>query len=88
MDGSSKKEGFQFEIKDHGTTIIRYGADNILCIFTYYDSNGAPYIGEDVVVTVTSSGSNHLSGTFSGKFKKMIGHQIMPITDGKFDLSM
>ena len=86
MDGSAKKEGFQFEIKDHGTTNIRAGADNILCIFTYFDSEGASYAGVEVVVTVTSSSGNHLTGTFSGKFRKSIGRKIISITDGKFDL--
>jgi hypothetical protein len=86
MDGSAKKEGFQFEIKDHGTTNIRGGADNILCIFTYFGTDGAAYVGKDVVVTVTSSSGNHLTGTFSGKFKKVIGREIISITNGKFDL--
>lgn len=86
MDGSQKKEGFQFEIKDHGTTNIKGGADNILCIFTYYDNGGATYVGTDVIVTITSSNDNHLAGTFSGKFEKSIGQTIISITDGKFDL--
>ena len=86
MDGGAKKEGFQFEIKDHGTTNIRAGGDNILCIFTYYDSKGAAYVGEDVVVTIVSSSSNHLTGTFSGKFKNPIDRKIIVIADGKFDL--
>ncbi len=86
MDGSPKKEGFQFEIKDHGTTNIRGGADNILCIITYYDKAGATYVGKDVTVSVSVFSGDHLTGTFAGKFEKSVGDNVISITDGKFDL--
>jgi hypothetical protein len=87
LDGSAKKQGFQFEIKDHGTTNIRGGADNILCIFTYFDSEGATYVGNDVTVTVTAFSDHHLIGTFAGKFEKSIGSSLISVADGKFDLT-
>jgi hypothetical protein len=87
MDGSAKKEGFQFEIKDHGITNIRGGADDIFCIITYFDKEGATFVGKDVTVTVSSSSNNHLTGTFSGKFEKSIGDKNISISDGKFDLT-
>jgi hypothetical protein len=86
LDGSAQKEGFQFEIKDHGTTNIRGGADDILCLFTYFDKAGATYVGKDVTVTVSAFSGNHLTGTFAGKFEKSVGDNLIAITDGKFDL--
>jgi len=86
MDGGPKKEGFQFEIKDHGETKIRGGADDILCIITYFDRAGATYVGTDVTVKILAYSGNHLTGTFAGKFEKSVGDNLISVTDGKFDL--
>lgn len=86
MDGGPKKEGFQFEIKDHGTTNIRGGADNILCVITYFDPGGGTYVGKEVTVTISAYSDNHLTGTFAGKFEKSVGDNLISVTDGKFDL--
>jgi hypothetical protein len=91
LDGSAKKEGFQFEIKNSGTTKIKNdGSGDANCIITYYDANGNTFVGRDVVVIITSYSGTHLTGTFSGKFKQLdlVHHaeKIIQMTDGKFDL--
>lgn len=88
LDGSVKKEGFQFEIKKSGTTKIKSGGSgDINCIISYYDSKGKIYSGKDAVVTITSYSGHHLTGTFSGKFVQYGGaSKTIQITNGKFDL--
>jgi hypothetical protein len=88
LDGSAKKEGFQFEIKNSGTTKIKSGSlGDINCIISYYASNGNIYSGDDAVITITSFSGDHLTGTFSGKFVQYGGASgTIQITDGKFDL--
>jgi hypothetical protein len=88
LDGSAKKEGFQFEIKKSGTTKIKTGGSgDINCIISYYDATGKIYSGKDAVVTITSYGGHHLTGTFSGKFVQYGGaSKTIQITNGKFDL--
>ncbi|MDB5156014.1 MAG: hypothetical protein JWR50_721 [Mucilaginibacter sp.] len=86
LDGSAKKEGFQFEIKNTGTTHIPHGADG--CIINYYNADGKVYTGSDVTVTITSFSNGHLTGTFAGELSRWDGDKKIPmqITDGKFDL--
>jgi hypothetical protein len=88
LDGSSKKEGFQFEIKNTGTTKIKSnGSGDINCIINYYDASGTTFSADDAVITITSFSGGHLTGTFSGKFVQYGGaSKTIQITDGKFDL--
>lgn len=92
LDGSVKKEGFQFEFKKTGTTKIGSGGD-LNCIINYYNANGATYTGRDVTVHVDSYDKNHLTGTFAGKLVDINysgavdkNPEFIQITDGKFDL--
>lgn len=64
LDGSAKKEGFQFAIKNTGTTKIHNGRDG--CIINYYNPDGKVYTGSDVTVSVASFSNGHLTGTFAG----------------------
>ncbi len=93
LDGNKTREGFQFMIKNNGTSVFA-GMDGVLNMFSYFNSNGADYVAKgDVTATVVSFGGNHLSGTFSGKFENTnykgasdTNPEFIEITDGKFDL--
>ncbi len=96
-DGGSKKEGFQFEFKNSGTTKIKKdGMGDTGCTINYYNPQGVTYTGSDVTISVTSYNSQHVTGTFSGKLVNAYydlgtkGAQNYPrfiqITDGKFDV--
>jgi hypothetical protein len=102
LDGDRNNEGFQFEIKNGGTTKIKSdltGDKN--CMMGYYNPEGVLYAGDDMVVNVTSYNQKQLTGTFSGKLVNInyeggLGGstaniaknypQYIQITDGKFDL--
>ena len=93
LDGDAKNEGFQFEIKNKGTSVFK-GMEGVLNMFSFFNSNGIDYVAsKDVTASVTSFEGNHLAGTFSGKFEHSKGlgplgsnPQSIVITDGKFDL--
>ena len=93
MDGDAKNEGFQFEIKNKGTSVFK-GMDGVLNMFSYFNSKGVDYVAEgDATASVTSFDGNHLTGTFSGKFHNALykgasdsNPEFITITDGKFDL--
>jgi hypothetical protein len=94
LDGSTKKEGFQFEFKKSGSTKIKKdtGGD-INCIINYYNPQGITYTGEDVTINVTLYNQTQLTGTFTGKLANVHyekGSDKYPesiqITEGKFDL--
>ncbi|MEO6844133.1 MAG: hypothetical protein ABI184_03110 [Ginsengibacter sp.] len=94
LDGDKTREGFQFEIKNKGTSVFK-GMDGVLNMFSYFNSKGADYVAhEDVTASVTSVDGNHLTGTFSGKFENTnykgasdINPEFITITDGKFELN-
>src|SRR5689334_15931328 len=98
LDGDAKKEGFQFQFKNSGTTKIKNDATgDLLCMINYYNPQGVTYTGADVAIVVTAYDQEHLSGTFSGKLDNVyydIGTngaknypKYIQITDGKFDMS-
>ena len=103
LDGDRNNEGFQFEIKNSGTTTIKTDpSGDRNCMIGYYNPAGVLYAGADVIVTVTSYTQNQLTGTFSGKLVNVnydggLGGsgaktaknypQYIQITDGKFDIS-
>ena len=94
LDGNATNEGFQFEIKNKGTSIFK-GMDGVLNMFSYFNSKGVDYVAqEDVTASVTSFDGNHLTGTFSGKFHNTnykgasdSNPEYIVITDGKFELN-
>lgn len=94
LDGSATNEGFQFEIKNKGTSVFK-GMDGVLNMFSYFNGKGADYVDhENVTASVTSFDGNHLTGNFSGKFKNTnykggsdSNPEFILITDGKFTLN-
>jgi hypothetical protein len=94
LDGSFRKEGFQFKIKKSGVTKIKSDSSGDKnCFIHYYNPKAITYIGADVIVTVTSYNQNKLTGTFSGKlhnahYEKGSGSYpaSILITNGKFNL--
>ncbi|MEO8852430.1 MAG: hypothetical protein ABI359_01535 [Ginsengibacter sp.] len=94
LDGSATNEGFQFEIKNKGTSVFK-GMDGVLNMFSYFNGKGVDYVTyENATASVTSFDGNHLTGTFSGKFQNTnykgasdSNPEFIQITDGKFDLN-
>ncbi len=94
VDGNATNEGFQFEIKNKGTSVFK-GMDGVLNMFSYFNGKGTDYVAyENVTASVTSSDGHHLTGTFSGKFQNTNykgasdgNPEFISITDGKFDLN-
>ena len=93
LDGSSKREGFQFEFKKIGTTKIKSGGGDMNCIINYYNAAGATYTGKDVTIIVTSYNQKQLAGTFAGKLHNINykgasdkNPEFIQITNGKFDM--
>ena len=94
LDGDKTREGFQFEIKNNGTSVFK-GMDGVLNMFSYFNSKGADYVAQgDVTASVASFDGKHLTGTFSGKFENTnykgasdTNPEFIQITDGKFTLN-
>ncbi|MDQ2862695.1 MAG: hypothetical protein M3R50_03420 [Bacteroidota bacterium] len=94
LDGSATNEGFQFEIKNKGTSVFK-GMDGVLNMFSYFNGKGVDYVTyENATASVSSFDGNHLTGTFSGKFQNTnyksasdSNPEFIQITDGKFDLN-
>lgn len=98
-DGGPGGAGFDFKINKQGTTEFKTGYANTLVpklLFTFFDTTGVSYIGDGMVVNVTSLSANRLTGTFSGKFVKEKYQikennsanvpRVIEVTNGKFDL--
>lgn len=94
LDGNATNEGFQFEIKNKGTSVFK-GMGGVLNMFSYFNNKGSDYVAqEDVTASVTSFDGNHLTGTFSGKFHNTnykgtsdSNPEFIEITNGKFELN-
>ncbi|HVY75317.1 MAG TPA: hypothetical protein VG890_10830 [Puia sp.] len=94
LDGSPKKEGFQFEFKKSGITKITDRATgDLYCIINYYNPDGIVYTGKDIVINVISYDKQKLNGSFSGTLVN--AHygavadkypELIKVTDGKFNL--
>ena len=72
-DGGPGGAGFDFKINKAGATEFKAGYSNTLLpklLFTFFDTTGVSYIGDDMVVNVTSLDAKRVTGTFSGKFVK------------------
>ena len=93
MDGDKTREGFQFEIKNNGTSVFK-GMDGVLNMFSYFNGKGTDYVNyENVTASVTSFDGNNLTGIFSGKFQNTNykgasdpNPEFIQISDAKFDL--
>lgn len=98
-DGGPGGAGFDFKINKQGKTEFETGYVNTLVpklLFTFFDTTGVSYIGDGMVVNVTSLSANKLTGTFNGKFvkekyqikenKRADIPQVIEVADGKFDL--
>ena len=98
-DGGPGGAGFDFKINKQGRTEFETGYANTLVpklLFKFFDTTGVSYIGDGMVVNVTSLTVNRLVGTFTGKFVKEKYQikenrspgiaQTIEVTDGKFDL--
>lgn len=94
LDGSVKREGFEFEFKKTGTTKIKTGGSGDMnCIINYYSPEGSTYTGNDVTIVVTDYSKDRLTGTFSGKLHNINyksasnkNPEYIQITDGKIDM--
>jgi hypothetical protein len=93
LDGSSKKEGFQFEFKKIGTTKIGGPGRDMDCIINYYNPASKTYTGRGVTVNVVFYDQHHLTATFSGKLVNIYytgtsdpNPEFIQITNGKMDL--
>ncbi len=99
-DGGPGGAGFDFKINKQGKTEFETGYVNTLVpklLFTFFDTTGVSYIGDGMVVNVTSLSATRLTGTFTGKFVKEKYQakennnpgipQVIDVTDGKFDLN-
>ncbi|MFI5186168.1 MAG: hypothetical protein ACHQF0_05555 [Chitinophagales bacterium] len=98
-DGGPGGAGFDFKINKQGPTEFKTGYANTLLpklLFSFFDTTGVSYIGDGMLVNVTSLSANRLTGTFSGKFVKEKYQikensnagilQVIEVTNGKFDL--
>lgn len=98
-DGGPGGAGFDFKINKQGTTEFETGYANTLLpklLFSFFDTTGVSYIGDGMIVNVTSLSANRVTGTFSGKFVKEKYQikenknagipQAIEVTNGKFDL--
>ncbi|HEY2721920.1 MAG TPA: hypothetical protein VGI82_09345 [Chitinophagaceae bacterium] len=98
-DGGPGGAGFDFKINKTGSTKFEAGYADVLLpklLFSFFDTTGVSYIGDDMVVSVISLDAKRLTGTFSGKFVKEKYQikennsanipQVIEVTDGKFDL--
>jgi hypothetical protein len=86
-----QKQGFQFVIKNSGTTDLR--KDNIITVCNYRAADGTLYIVDSATVTLNAGTGARTVGTFSGRW--MNAHygktpadapETIQVTDGKFDL--
>ena len=98
-DGGPEGAGFNFRINKAGETEFTAGYANVLVprlLFIFFDTTGVSYIGDNMVVNVTSLSTNKLTGTFSGKFVKETYQikknksagipQVIEVADERFDL--
>lgn len=86
MDAAQKgvPPQFNFFVADKGTTTIP-DANNSAHSVTY--SSGLDnYICKEMTITITSSGTSRVTGTFSGTFVKENSTINTQVTDGKFDI--
>ena len=78
---------FAFYVADKGTTTI-HGTDNPNYSAHYSPANTIDnnYQCKELTVTITSSGSSRVTGTFSGTLTEPGTDRTVPVTDGKFDI--
>ena len=78
--------GIGFEVPDKGTTVIR-GVENPDYSIGYTSVNTKEnYECKEMTVSITSSGTSRLTGTFSGTLIEPKTDRDVTVTDGKFDI--
>jgi hypothetical protein len=82
-------QGFQFVVKNTGTTELRH--DQIITVCNYRAADGTLYIDDSATVTINPG--TRTTGTFSGRWKNAHYGKTNPnapatilVTDGKFDI--
>ena len=98
-DGGPGGAGFDFRLNKTGETKFEAGYANVLnqkLLFAFFDTTGVSYIGDDMVVNVSSLSADKLTGTFTGKLVKEKYQikdnnsadipKVIEVTDGKFNL--
>ena len=86
-----QKQGFEFVIKNSGTTELRRG--HIITVCNYRAADGTLYIDDSATVTLKTGTGPRTIGTFSGRWVNAhYGNtpanapETIQVTDGKFDL--
>ena len=74
-----------FFVANTGITTIRRG-DNTKYQIDYSDTSHHNWECNEMIITVTPSGSSRITGTFAGTFIDANTNETLPVTDGKFDL--
>ena len=76
-----------FKVANKGITSI-HGTDNPAYSVRYTPTNTLDndYQCKEITVTITSSGTSRVTGTFSGTLIEWKTERDVPVTDGKFDI--
>lgn len=76
-----------FHVADKGITTI-HGTDNSDYSVRYAPANTLDndYQCKEITVTIASSGTSRVTGTFSGTLSEPKTDRTVPVTDGKFDI--
>ncbi|MEP7252954.1 MAG: hypothetical protein ABI683_11265 [Ginsengibacter sp.] len=75
-----------FFVANTGTTTIRSNGDTNYSVEYSEQTSDHAWECKDMIVSVTPSGASRITGTFSGTFVDPNTNEILPVTDGKFDL--
>lgn len=78
---------FAFHVAYKGTTTI-HGTDNpnYSAIYSPANTTDNNYQCKEMTVTITSSGTSRVTGTFSGTLLEWKTDRVVQVTDGKFDI--
>ena len=79
--------GFNFEVADKGTTVVKGDEDHNYDI-TYTPENAGinTFKCKEMTVIITSSDGKRVAGTFSGTMIEPKTERVVSVTDGKFDI--
>ena len=58
----------------------------IILLITQENTLDNDYQSKELMVTITSSGTSRVTGTFSGTLTEPKTDRVVPVTDGKFDI--
>ena len=77
-----------FFVANTGTTTIHRGDNTKYEIKYSTDTSSHNWECNQMVITVTPSGTSRITGTFAGTFIDTNTNETLPVTDGKFDLPL